>query len=448
MTARANGIKGGKPRRTLLVSVGLGAGFVGGLLVLSIARSATDTGSQSAYQALDRFGAAFAAVRADYPDTPDDRKMVQDALDGMISDLDPHSSYFDSKTFAEMQVKTSGSYGGVGLVISADQGSINVISPIDDTPASHAGIKAGDRILAIDGKGLQGLNLDKVQDLLRGPSGTKVNLTMLRPGAEKSFEVALIRAAIQVEAVKYHREGNVGYIRIPAFNEETNDGVVTAVKTLRKQIGPALQGYIIDLRDDGGGVLDQAIAVSDDFLDGGEIVSTRGRKPEDTQRYDAKPGDVTDGKPLVVLINGGTASASEIVAGALQDHKRATVVGMTSFGKGSVQTIIPLNGGADGALHLTTARYYTPSGGSIQATGIVPDITVAKGDETTDFVKLERPSEADLPHHLIAEQTASTARQTVMRPPPGSKIADFQLAYALKVLTGKMPADRKLAASH
>jgi carboxyl-terminal processing protease len=336
----------------------------------------------------------------------------------------------------------------VGLVISADQGSINVVSPIDDSPASHAGIKAGDRILAIDGKGLQGLNLDKVQDLLRGPSGTKVNLTMLRPGAEKSFKVALIRAAIQVEAVKYHREGNVGYIRIPAFNEETNDGVVSAVKNLRKQIGPALQGYIIDLRDDGGGVLDQAIAVSDDFLDGGEIVSTRGRKPEDTQRYDAKPGDVTDGKPLVVLINGGTASASEIVAGALQDHKRATVVGMTSFGKGSVQTIIPLNGGADGALHLTTARYYTPSGGSIQATGIVPDIAVAKGDETTDFVKLERPSEADLPHHLIAEQTVSAARQAVMRPPPGSKIADFQLAYALKVLTGKMPANRKLAASH
>jgi carboxyl-terminal processing protease len=448
MAARANGTTGGEARRTVLVSLGLAVGFAGGLMVLSIARGAPDTGSQSAYQALDRFGAAFAAARADYPEPPDDRKMIEDALDGMISDLDPHSSYFDPKTFAEMQVKTSGSYGGVGLVISADQGSINVVSPIDETPASHAGIKAGDRILAIDGKGLQGLNLDKVQDLLRGPSGTKVNLTMLRPGVEKSFEVALIRAAIQVEAVKYHREGNVGYIRIPAFNEETNDGVVSAVKNLRKQIGPALQGYIIDLRDDGGGVLDQAIAVSDDFLDGGEIVSTRGRRPEDTQRYDAKSGDVTDGKPLVVLINGGTASASEIVAGALQDHKRATVVGMTSFGKGSVQTIIPLNGGADGALHLTTARYYTPSGGSIQASGIVPDIAVAKGDETTDFVKLERPSEADLPHHLIAEQTVSAVRANVMRPPPGSKIADFQLAYALKVLTGKMPADRKLAASH
>src|SRR5689334_3954889 len=380
--------KGGRVSKTAFVAAGVAAGFAGALILLPIARSATDTDSQSAYQALDRFGAAFAAARANYPESPDDRKMVEDALNGMISDLDPHSSYFDPKTFAEMQVKTSGSYGGVGLVISAEEGSINVVSPIDDTPASRAGIKAGDRILAIDGKGLQGLSLDKVQDLLRGPSGTKVNLTMLRSGGKESFQVALIRAAIQVEAVKYHREGNVGYIRIPAFNEETNDGVVAAVKTLRKQIGPALQGYIIDLRDDGGGVLDQAIAVSDDFLDGGEIVSTRGRRPEDTQRYDAKPGDIAEGKPLVVLINGGTASASEIVAGALQDHKRATVVGMTSFGKGSVQTIIPLNGGADGALHLTTARYYTPSGRSIQATGIVPDLAVAKGDETTDFVKL------------------------------------------------------------
>jgi carboxyl-terminal processing protease len=448
MLLRRNEIKGGRVRSTALLSLGLVSGFVGGLVLLPIARSATSGDSQSAYQALDRFGAAFAAARANYPEPPEDRKMVEDALNGMISDLDPHSSYFDPKTFAEMQVKTSGSYGGVGLVISAEEGSIKVISPIDDTPASRAGIKAGDSILAIDGRGLQGLNLDKVQDLLRGPSGTVVNLTLLRPGSQKSFQVGLTRAAIKVEAVKYHREGNVGYIRIPAFNEETNDGVVTAVKNLRKQIGPALAGYIIDLRDDGGGVLDQAIAVSDDFLDGGEIVSTRGRHVEDTQRYDAKPGDITDGKPIMVLVNGGTASASEIVAGALQDHRRAKVVGMTSFGKGSVQTIIPLSGGADGALHLTTARYYTPSGRSIQATGIVPDIAVAKGNETTDFVKLERPSEADLPHHLTAEQIVSAAEQSILRPPPGSKIADFQLATALKALTGKMPAERKVAISH
>ncbi|HTT83245.1 MAG TPA: S41 family peptidase [Rhizomicrobium sp.] len=425
-----------------LAALGAAAGFLGAVLVLPLAGGAADSDSQVTYEALNRFGAAFAAVRADYVEPPDDRKMVEDALNGMISDLDPHSSYFDPKTFADMQVKTSGTYGGIGLVIAADQGVVKVVSPIDDTPASHAGIKAGDSILAIDGRGLQGLSLDKVQDMLRGPSGTPVKLTLLRGGVQKSFEVSLVRAAIQVEAVKSHREGDVGYIRIPAFNEETNDGVMTAIKSLKKEIGPHLRGYIIDLRDDGGGVLDQAIAVSDDFLNSGEIVSTRGRKPEDTQRYDAKPGDIADGKPIIVLINGGTASASEIVAGALQDHKRATIVGMTSFGKGSVQTIIPLSDGQDGALHLTTARYYTPSGRSIQATGIVPDVAVAQGDEATPFAKLERPSEADLPHHLTAEQqtAAAPAKLNIVEPPPGNKSDDFQLAYAVKLMDGKLPA--------
>ena len=333
-------------------------------------------------------------------------------------------------------------------MIAADQGGVKVVTPIDDSPASHAGIKAGDSIIAVNGRGLQDLNLDKVQDMLRGPSGTPVKLTLIRTGTQKSFEVSLVRAAIQVEAVKSHREGDVGYIRIPAFNEETSNGVIAAVKNLKKQIGPRIRGYIIDLRDDGGGVLDQAIAVSDDFLNSGEVVSTRGRKPEDTQRYDAKPGDIADGKPIIVLINGGTASASEIVAGALQDHKRAKIVGMTSFGKGSVQTIIPLNDGQDGALHLTTARYYTPSGRSIQATGIVPDVAVAQGDETTTFSKLERPSEADLPHHLTAEQEVAAAppKADVVKPPPGSKADDFQLAYAVKLMDGKVPA--RTASAH
>ncbi|HEX4080780.1 MAG TPA: S41 family peptidase [Rhizomicrobium sp.] len=421
-------------QRLALTVFGVAAGFVGAFLILPVARSATDVASRPAYRALDRFGAAYAAVRANYVDAPDNRKMIEDALSGMISDLDPHSSYFDPKTFADMQVKTSGMYGGVGLVISAEEGVIKVVSPIDDTPASHAGVKAGDSIVAIDGRGLQGVSLDKVQDLLRGHSGTPVRLTLLRGGAQKSFEVSLVRAAIQVEAVKFHREGDVGYIRIPAFNEETNDGVTAAVKSLKQQIGPGLKGYIIDLRDDGGGVLDQAIAVSDDFLNSGEIVSTRGRTPEDTQRYDAKPGDITDGKPVIVLINRGTASASEIVAGALQDHRRAMIVGMTSFGKGSVQTIIPLNDGQDGALHLTTARYYTPSGRSIQATGIVPDVAVAEGDETLAFAKLEQPSEADLPHHLSAEEQVVPAEQNVVRPPPGSKTGDFQLSYAVQLM--------------
>ncbi|MGD0191597.1 MAG: S41 family peptidase [Rhizomicrobium sp.] len=421
----------------MLTALGALAGAAAGFAVLPIAQGADAPDMRTAFSALDRFGEAFALVRAKYVEQPDDRALVESALNGMISDLDPHSSYFDPKTFADMQVKTEGSYGGVGLVIAADQGIIKVVSPIDDTPASRAGIKSGDSILAINGKGLEGLSLDKVQDQLRGPAGSKLTLSLMRSGSQKSFEVSLERAAIQVEAVKSHREGDVGYIRIPAFNEHTSEGLEAAVKSFKKQIGPKLKGYIIDLRDDGGGVLDQAIAVSDDFLTGGEIVSTRGRTPDDTQRYDAKPGDITDGKPVIVLINGGTASASEIVAGALQDHKRATILGTTSFGKGSVQTIIPLNNGEDGALHLTTARYYTPSGRSIQATGIVPDIAVAEGDAQTDEPRILQPSESDLPHHLQAEEGARAAAALApIRPPAGSKVADFQLSYALDVLNG------------
>lgn len=424
-----------------LTTLGAIGGAALGLVVLPLAQGAEDSDLQSAYRALDRFGDAFSLVREKYVESPDDKKLVESALNGMISDLDPHSSYFDPKTFADMQVKTEGSYGGVGLVIAADKGAIKVVSPIDDTPASKAGIKSGDSILAIDGKGLQGLSLDKVQDMLRGPAGSKLKLTLLRSGEQKSFEVSLERAAIQVEAVKSRREGDVGYIRIPAFNERTSNGLEAAVRELKKQIGPHLKGYIVDLRDDGGGVLDQAIAVSDDFLSGGEIVSTRGRKPDDTQRYDAKSGDITDGKRVIVLINGGTASASEIVAGALQDHKRATILGTTSFGKGSVQTIIPLTGGADGALHLTTARYYTPSGRSIQATGIVPDMAVAQGNEQGDEPKILQPSESDLPHHLQAEQGAQiAAKLKLVRPPTGKKLADFQLSYALDVMNGKIAA--------
>jgi carboxyl-terminal processing protease len=297
-------------------------------------------------------------------------------------------------------------------------------------------VKSGDVILAVDGKGLQGLSLDQVQLLLRGRPGTNLTLTLMRTGDQKSFDVKLQRAAIEVESVKYHREGDVGYIRIPAFNEHTDQGLQTAVKALKKQIGSKLKGYIIDLRDDGGGVLDQAIAVSDDFLENGEIVSTRGRDPADTQRYDAKPGDIADGKPVVVLINRGTASASEIVAGALQDHRRARIVGMTSFGKGSVQTIIPLNDGEDGALHLTTARYYTPSGRSIQATGIVPDIAVAEGDEA-NTTPAENFTEADLPHHLMGENTPEAGKVAPIRPPAGKKVDDFQLSYAVDLLDGK-----------
>ena len=269
------------------------------------------------------------------------------------------------------------------------------------------------------------------------PPGSKIILTILREGEKKPFDVTLERAIIEVNATSYHREGDIGYIRIPGFNQQTASGLEKGVLELKRQIGPGIKGYVLDLRNNPGGLLDQAIQVSDDFLDSGEIVSTRGRHPEETQRYDAKSGDIIDGKPLVVLINAGSASASEIVSGALQDHKRATIIGMTSFGKGSVQTIMPLEDNA-GALSLTTARYYTPSGHSIQARGIIPDIQVAQGDEDA-FTKLVRPSEADLTGHLAGELVSEKrSNAPVIKPAPGKKYDDFQLAYALDLLRGRM----------
>jgi carboxyl-terminal processing protease len=336
-----------------------------------------------------------------------------------------------------MQIQTKGEFGGVGIEVTMEDGLIKVISPIDDTPAAKAGLKPGDYIAAIDGVSIQGLALNDAIDKMRGPEGSKVTLTVLRTGDKKPFDVTLTRAIVQVDNVRFHREGDVGYIRMPGFNEETASGLENAVKQLKKQIGPGLKGYVLDLRNNPGGLLDQAVQVSSDFLNSGEVVSTRGRHPEDTQRYDAKAnGDITGGKPVVVLINAGTASAAEIVSGALQDHKRATIVGMTSFGKGSVQTIIPLGDGG-GALRLTTARYYTPSGRSIQAEGITPDIAVAQGDEN-ETPKIARPSEADLPGHLAGDDSAKKANAPIIKAAPGKKYDDFQLAYALDLLRGKM----------
>lgn len=402
--------------------------FCGGFALLHLA--AADSSAE-----LARFGKAYATVRADYVDDPGDQALVEGAISGMLGKLDPHSSYFDPRTFAAMQVKTEGQYGGLGLVISLDDSLIRVVQPIDDTPASRAGIKAGDHILSIDGKQVTGLKLDDVQDKLRGPAGTKVVLSIMREGTKDPFDVTLTRQIIAVEAVTHKREGDVGYIKIPAFNEHTDAGVKSAVEALQKQIGPHLKGYILDLRDDGGGLLDQAIAVSDEFLDGGEIVSVRGRRPSDTQRYDAQAGDIAKGKPIIILVNGGTASASEIVAGALQDHKRARVEGSVTFGKGSVQTVVPLNDGKDGALHMTTARYYTPSGRSIQTTGIIPDVAVA--DSSTDEAAFESliGREANLPGHLAAEgPEVKSDVASVIRPDPKKTYDDFQLSYALGLL--------------
>jgi carboxyl-terminal processing protease len=418
-------------KRIAFVAVGVIIGFSAAGL-LPAAHGAND---MTTYRQLDLFGQAFDSVRKNYVRPVQDSALVDSAIQGMVSDLDPHSSYMDAKSFADMQIQTKGEFGGVGIEVTMEDGLIKVISPIDDTPAAKAGLKPGDYIAAIDGTSIQGQPLNDAIDKMRGAPGSKVVLTVLRTGQKKPFDVTLARAVIRVDSVKFHREGDVGYIRLTAFNEQTASGLDRAIRTLKKQIGPGLKGYVLDMRNNPGGLLDQAIEVSDDFLTSGEIVSTRGRHPDDTQRYDAKPGDLTDNKKVVILVNAGTASASEIVAGALQDHKRATVIGMTSFGKGSVQTIIPLGEGG-GALRLTTARYYTPSGHSIQAQGIVPDIMVAQGDEE-QTPKIARPSEADLPGHLVGEPVIKKPDAGIIKPAPGKKYDDFQLSYALDVLRGQ-----------
>ncbi len=422
--------------------IGAVAGFVAALMLLPAAYGAPSI--LSAYRQLDLFGDAFERVRDNYVHEVDDSELIDAAIKGMVSSLDPHSSYLDPKSYADMQVQTRGEFGGLGLEVTMEDGLVKVIAPIDDTPAARAGIKPGDYIAQIDGQPIQGDDLNDAVEKMRGPENSKVTLTILRKGEKKPFDVALMRAIIKIESVKSHREGNIGYIRITAFNERTTSGLEKAVRELKQQIGPGLKGYVVDMRNNPGGLLDQAISVSDDFLTGGEVVSTRGRRAQDTQRFNARGGDITDGKPVEVLINEGTASASEIVAGALQDHRRATIIGMTSFGKGSVQTIIPLGGDHGGALRLTTAKYYTPSGRSIQATGIEPDIAVAQGAAPkADPSPLGRlRSEADLPGHLSndAEGAKHVSKLPVIRPVPGKKYDDFQLAYALDRLNGRVTA--------
>ncbi len=408
------------------------AGFAAALWLFPAAQGASDT---TAYRQLDLFSDAFERVRANYVTPISDKKLIDYAIQGMVSSLDPHSSYMDAKAFADMQIQTRGEFGGLGIEVTMEDGLIKVVSPIDGTPAANAGIKPGDYIAAIDGTPVQGMDLNDAIDKMRGKPGTKITVTILRKGAKKPFDVSMERAIVKVDSVKWHREGDVGYIRLTAFNERTDPGLRKAVADLKKKIGAnKIKGWVLDLRNNPGGLLDQAIAVSDDMLNSGEVVSTRGRHPQDTQRYNAKAGDIMNGKPIVVLINGGTASAAEIVSGALQDHKRATVLGMTSFGKGSVQTIIPLGEG-DGALRLTTARYYTPSGHSIQATGIQPDIAVAQSDQ--DLPKIERPHESDLPGHLAIQNPEKKNMVPVIRPAPGKTYKDFQLSYALDLLRGQ-----------
>jgi carboxyl-terminal processing protease len=429
----------------LLVLAVLAAGST--MVTLARSQSASAANSEI-YRQLDLFGEVLERVRSDYVEKPEDPKLIEAAINGMLTALDPHSAYLNPKHFRDMQVQTRGEFGGLGIEVTMENGVVKVVAPIDDTPASRAGLMSGDLITHLDKEQILGLTLQEAVEKMRGPVNSPITLTILRKGTEDPFEVKVVRDVIHINPVKYSAEGeDVGYIRLTTFNEQTTANLQKAVEDLKKQLGPKLKGYIVDLRNNPGGLLDQAISVSDAFLDQGAIVLTRGRNLEETQRSNARPGDITDGQKLVVLINGGSASASEIVAGALQDHHRATVVGTRSFGKGSVQTIIPL--GSNGALRLTTARYYTPSGRSIQAKGIDPEIVVE--EELPEELKQKAEAqgtrgEANLRGHLkgdgeeedaVAEEETSGSSSYV----PAEKEKDTQLNYALDLLRGIKSVD-------
>src|SRR5215831_466504 len=423
---------------TLVVLAVLAAGAT----IVSLARSETATAANSdIYRQLDLFGEVLERVRADYVEKPDDSKLIESAINGMLMALDPHSAYLNPKHFRDMQVQTRGEFGGLGIEVTMENGVVKVVAPIEDTPAAKAGIQSGDLITQLDKEQILGLTLQEAVEKMRGPVNSAITLTVVRKGVDDPFDVKVVRDVIHINPVKYNAEDDVGYIRITTFNEQTTANLQKAIDDLKKQIGPKLKGYVIDLRNNPGGLLDQAISVSDTFLDQGAIVLTKGRNLEETQRSNARPGDLTDGKQIVVLINGGSASASEIVAGALQDHHRATVLGTRSFGKGSVQTIIPL--GSNGALRLTTARYYTPSGRSIQAKGIEPEVVVE--EELPDDLKQKAEAqstrgEANLRGHLKNDEEEGNGKDdeesgssAYVAP---EKDKDTQLQYALDLLRG------------
>jgi carboxyl-terminal processing protease len=403
--------------------------FTFGQVQAESSKSARDT-----YKQLELFGTVLDRIRADYVEEVSDAELIKAAIDGMLSSLDPHSSYLDEEDRERLDVDTRGEFGGLGIEVTMEGGYVKVVSPIDDTPAAKAGLKPNDLIIALDGKSVRGMALSDAVKLMRGKVGEKIKLTVRR-GEDTPFEVEITRDVIKVSPVRARAEGKVGYIRVSSFSRQTEPNLVKAVKQLRDEIGTDIEGFILDLRNNPGGLLDQAISVSDAFLEKGEIVSTRGREKEKAQRYNAESGDITDGLPLVVLINGGSASASEIVAGALHDHNRAILIGERTFGKGSVQTIQRIPG--HGAIRLTIARYYTPSGISIQAKGIEPDINVPPAKiEAIDTSGRRR--EADLDGAL------DRSEETSVKPPPLTReekeaqaaAQDYQLIRALDVLRG------------
>ena len=418
-----------------------------GTAVLNLMRShSANAANSEIYHQLNLFGQVVERIRSDYVEKPDDKKLIENAINGMLTSLDPHSSYLNAKHFQDMQVQTRGEFGGLGIEVTMEKGVVKVVSPIEDTPASRAGVLSGDFITHLDGESITGLTLNQAVEKMRGPVNTPLTLTIVRKGREEPFDIKVVRDKIRVNPVKHHIEGDVAYVHITSFNEQTTDMLKKALREMDKKIGVKnVKGYIIDLRNNPGGLLDQAIDVSDTFLEKGAIVSTRGRNVEETQRANARPGDDAHGKKIVVLINGGSASASEIVAGALQDHKRATIIGTRSFGKGSVQTIVPL--GANGAIRLTTARYYTPSNRSIQAKGITPDYTVEMDvPEELKGKNFRTRGEASLRGHLKNSGIDKEEKGSQALPVPKDPKKDNQLQYALNFLHGiKVGASDKAA---
>jgi carboxyl-terminal processing protease len=409
--------------------------------------NAATTSKADTYKLLGLFGDVFDRVRADYVEVPDEKKMIESAINGMLTSLDPHSSYMDADSFKDMSEKTRGEFGGLGIEVTMENGLVKVVAPYDGTPAAKAGLQANDLIAKIDTTDVQGLTLNEAVDKMRGAVGAPINLLVVRKGREP-FDVKIVRDIIKVESVKFNMEGDtVGYIRMSSFTEQSDVGLTKAIAELDKKANGKLKGYILDLRNNPGGLLLQAVSVSDAFLEQGEVVSTRGRNSEDVERHNAQKGDLTSGKPLVILINGGSASASEIVAGALQDHKRATLIGTRSFGKGSVQTIIPL--GNEGAIRLTTQRYYTPSGRSIQAKGIDADIVIEQPlPPELEGKNVSTEGEANLRGHITNEAGGEEGGGSSAYVPE-DRAKDVQLKAAIdfvngvKVVTNVKPKEEK-----
>ena len=432
------------------VMAAIGGTLAGAVLTTQVAGpllAQSDERNTSVYEQLDLFGDVFERIRAQYVSEVDEADLIEAAINGMLSSLDPHSSYLAPDDAADMRVQTRGSFGGLGIEVTQEEGFVKVVSPMDGTPADEAGVEAGDFVTHVDGESLLGMTLDQAVDLMRGPVGSEIIITVVREGVEEPFDISIIRDTIKLTAATARAVGNTVVLRVTTFNDQTYPNMSEGLERVVGELGGMenVEGFVLDLRNNPGGLLNQAIAVSDAFLEEGEIVSTRGRDPMESDRANARPGDLAMGKPMVVLINGGSASASEIVAGALQDHRRAIVVGTKSFGKGSVQTVMPLRG--DGAMRLTTARYYTPSGRSIQALGVSPDIVVEQpprtpaGEEGEEEARRQR-TEADLRGSLNNDSlTEDEIRQIEEEREAAEEAAklredDFQLSYAVDLLKG------------